>query len=154
MRHSAKSSATRTRSGFCDWVLRRRRKGECNKPYWVCGQPRRRTLASTRTAGFAVRAVKRITFAATADPGLPGSISAPAASPGLDAGRCPAPAPSLTVGTPAVREVYVPPSDFILCSCDLCKDQPDVVCQISPSGYSIRCVDYSRLNCGGGGPVD
>ncbi len=93
-------------------------------------------------------------FAATADPGLPASIAAPAASPGLDAGRCPAPALSLTVGTPAVREVYVPPSDFILCSCDLCKNQPDVVCQISPSGYSIRCVDYSRLNCGGGGPVD
>ena len=86
----------------------------------------------------------------TADPGLPSSITAPAASP-LDAGRCPAPAPSLVVGTPAVREVFVPPpSDFILCSCELCKDHPDVVCQISPSGYSIRCTDYSRLNnCGG-----
>ena len=94
-------------------------------------------------------------FAGIADSGLPSSIAAPAASPGPDAGRCPAPEPSLVVGTPAVHEVFVPPSDFILCSCDLCRDQPDAVCQISPSGYSIRCVDYSRLNCGGGGgPVD
>ena len=93
-------------------------------------------------------------FAGTAGSGLPASVAAPAAIPGLDAGQCPAPESSLVVGTPAVREVFVPPSDFILCSCDLCRETPDVVCQISPSGYSIRCVDYSRLNCGGGGPVD
>ena len=90
-------------------------------------------------------------FAGTGDSGLPSSIATPATSPGPDAGRCTAPETSLAVGMPAVHEVVILPSDFILCSCDLCRDQPDVICQISPSGYSIRCTDYSRVNCGGGG---
>jgi hypothetical protein len=86
---------------------------------------------------------------AAGDSGLPSwIIAAPATSPGLDAGRCPDPGTSVTVGTPAVLELAAPP-DFILCSCDLCKDHPDVVCRISPSGYSIVCADYYRLHCNG-----
>jgi hypothetical protein len=90
-------------------------------------------------------------FAATGDSGLPSWITAPATSPGLDAGPCPEPGPSATLGTPAPIELaFPPPHDFILCSCELCKDYPDVICQISPSGYSILCEDYSRINCKSG----
>jgi len=39
----------------------------------------------------------------------------------------------------------IPPTgDYILCSCNYCRTHPDVVCQISPSGYSILCSDYSQ----------
>jgi hypothetical protein len=90
-------------------------------------------------------------FAAAGDSGLPSWITAPATSPGLDAGRCPDPGPSAALGMPAALNLAVPPpNDFILCSCELCKDYPDVICQISPSGYSILCADYSRLNCKSG----
>jgi hypothetical protein len=44
----------------------------------------------------------------------------------------------------------IPPidGDFILCSCNFCRTNPNVECQISPSGYTILCSDYSRLhNC-------
>ena len=41
----------------------------------------------------------------------------------------------------------IPPDDFILCSCKLCKENPEVVCQISPSGYSILCADWYRIHC-------
>lgn len=87
-------------------------------------------------------------FAATGDSGLPSSITAPATGPGLDAGGCPDPGLSAALGTPAPIElVFPPPHDFILCSCELCKEYPDVICQISPSGYSILCEDYARINC-------
>jgi len=36
--------------------------------------------------------------------------------------------------------------DFVICSCQLCA-QSDVVCRISPTGYSIRCADYYRTHC-------
>jgi hypothetical protein len=34
-------------------------------------------------------------------------------------------------------------SDYILCSCNYCRTHPNVVCRISPTGYSILCSDYS-----------
>ena len=40
-----------------------------------------------------------------------------------------------------------PPVDYILCSCNFCKANPDVDCQVSPSGYSITCSDWYRLHC-------
>jgi hypothetical protein len=40
-----------------------------------------------------------------------------------------------------------PPVDYVLCSCSLCKAQPDIDCQISPSGYSIMCSDWYRMHC-------
>jgi hypothetical protein len=81
-------------------------------------------------------------FAGT--PGLPSLASGPA----LDANLCPNPGLSAALGTPAAHEasIIIPP-DFILCTCKTCKEYPDVVCQISPSGYSIVCSDYYRLNC-------
>jgi hypothetical protein len=38
-------------------------------------------------------------------------------------------------------------SDFILCTCKTCKARPDVICQISPSGYSILCSDWAATHC-------
>jgi hypothetical protein len=40
-----------------------------------------------------------------------------------------------------------PPVDYVLCSCKLCAEQPYIDCQISPSGYSILCSDWYRMNC-------
>ena len=52
-------------------------------------------------------------------------------------------------GAPAGFSLAIPPDDdFILCTCRFCNANPDVDCQISPSGYTILCEDYSRLhNC-------
>jgi hypothetical protein len=47
----------------------------------------------------------------------------------------------------AVSAAAAPPVDYILCSCTFCKANPDVDCQVSPSGYSILCSDWSRLHC-------
>ena len=41
---------------------------------------------------------------------------------------------------PAVSE------DFIICSCKLCS-RSDVVCRISPTGFSIACADYYQTHC-------
>jgi len=35
---------------------------------------------------------------------------------------------------------------FVICSCQLCS-QSDVVCRISPSGFSIACADYYATHC-------
>jgi hypothetical protein len=35
---------------------------------------------------------------------------------------------------------------FVICSCQLCS-QSDVVCRISPSGFSIACADYYKTHC-------
>ncbi len=64
----------------------------------------------------------------------------------LDAGRfiesaSPAADPVLS------SEAAIPPSDFILCTCKFCRENPEVICQISPTGYSILCEDYSRTHC-------
>jgi hypothetical protein len=83
-------------------------------------------------------------FAGTGDSSLPLWAAAPATSPGLDAGQCPAPKLSLAAGTP---DLSIPLSDFILCSCDYCRHHPDVICRISPTGFSILCSNYSQLNC-------
>lgn len=67
----------------------------------------------------------------------------------VDAAQCPAPAQSLTVGTPTPLPAFMipPQDDYILCTCDFCKANPYVDCQISPSGYSIQCSDWYRLHC-------
>jgi hypothetical protein len=80
-------------------------------------------------------------FAATGDSGQ-AQIAAPAAVPALDANLCKDP------NTPAasLKSIIVPP-DFILCTCKFCKENPDVICQISPSGYSILCYNYSQTHC-------
>ncbi|HEV7516560.1 MAG TPA: hypothetical protein VGR07_09700 [Thermoanaerobaculia bacterium] len=83
-------------------------------------------------------------FAGTGDSGLPSWTAEPVASPGLDAGQCPAPKLSLAASMP---DFLTPLSDFILCSCDYCKHHPDVICRVSPTGFSIVCSNYSQLNC-------
>ena len=35
---------------------------------------------------------------------------------------------------------------FVICSCELCS-RSDVVCRISPTGFSIACADYYRTHC-------
>jgi len=35
---------------------------------------------------------------------------------------------------------------YILCSCELCS-RSDVICRISPSGFSIECADYYAMYC-------
>jgi hypothetical protein len=70
--------------------------------------------------------------------------TAPVANPA--ASLCPAPALS-SIGTPAPTLKIFPPPDYIHCDCKLCAEKPDVICQISPSGYSILCSDWYRLNC-------
>jgi hypothetical protein len=69
--------------------------------------------------------------ACTGDSALLAQITAPAA------------------GTPEGLELVIPPGDdFILCTCKFCNANPGIECQISPSGYTILCADYSRLhNC-------
>ena len=82
------------------------------------------------------------TFAATRDSGLPSQVAAPAAGTGPDANLCKAPvAPAASL-----KSIIIPP-DFILCTCDYCKVHQDVICQISPSGYSIVCEDWYRTHC-------
>src|SRR6476661_9953869 len=71
--------------------------------------------------------------------------TAPVANPA--ASLCPAPALSSSIGTPAPTLKIILPSDYIHCDCKLCAEKPDVICQISPSGYSILCSDWYRLNC-------
>lgn len=64
-----------------------------------------------------------------------------------EAPQCPAQASTLDALTPAPTFMIQPPVDYVLCSCSLCKSQPDIDCQISPSGYSIMCSDWYRLHC-------
>jgi hypothetical protein len=78
-------------------------------------------------------------FAAT--PG-PEQIAAPAAVPGLSANQCAA----SNAPTPSFRSIIIPPG-YIQCTCKFCKEHQDVVCQISPSGYSILCEDWYQTHC-------
>ena len=87
-------------------------------------------------------------FAGTGTPGVP--TATPAAVPALDAGQCTPPAQ----GTAAIAApdsglfLSTPGStDFIICSCSLCKTHPNVVCRISPTGFSILCSDYYASRC-------
>jgi hypothetical protein len=78
-------------------------------------------------------------------PGLPSGITAPAASPGLDADLCTNP---LAGGAPdASLAAQIDPPDFILCTCKFCRQYPAVDCQISPLGFTILCEDYVRSRC-------
>jgi hypothetical protein len=73
----------------------------------------------------------------------------PAAAPWLDADLCTDPAPSQPAATPAASfegELLLA-EDFTLCSCNYCRRNPDEICQISPSGFSILCSDYYQSRC-------
>jgi hypothetical protein len=83
-----------------------------------------------------------VALAVSAAPACAGT--APPASP---LNLCAAPAASTAIGTPAPSLKIFPPPDYIQCGCKLCEEKPDVICQISPSGYSIVCSDWYRLNC-------
>jgi len=39
-----------------------------------------------------------------------------------------------------------PGGGFVICSCQLCS-QSDVICRISPTGFSISCADYYQTHC-------
>jgi hypothetical protein len=54
---------------------------------------------------------------------------------------------TFTLAAPTPSFKAAPPVDYILCSCSFCKSNPDVDCQVSPSGYSILCSDWYRLRC-------
>lgn len=74
--------------------------------------------------------------------------AAPAVVPSLDAGRCTDSGPSPAVDMPALNgEAATPRSGFILCTCKFCHENPEVICQISPTGYSIRCKDWFNSHC-------
>jgi hypothetical protein len=53
---------------------------------------------------------------------------------------------ALAVVTPTGSLKADPSSGFVLCSCELCS-RSDVICRISPSGYSIPCADYYAMHC-------
>lgn len=53
---------------------------------------------------------------------------------------------ALAVGVPTRTLKADPSTGFILCSCQLCS-RSDVICQVSPSGFSIRCADYYAMFC-------
>jgi hypothetical protein len=48
---------------------------------------------------------------------------------------------ALAVGMPAR-----PLKADLLCSCQLCAHS-DVICRISPTGFSIQCADYYAMYC-------
>lgn len=74
--------------------------------------------------------------------------SAAVATPALAGELCEEPALPEALLTPAGEELAPPVDpDFILCTCKFCKDYPDVICQISPSGFSILCADYYNWRC-------
>jgi hypothetical protein len=80
------------------------------------------------------------TFAALLLAGTPASAA--------PAGQCNAPVSAVATGVPAPTfMIFPPPGDYIICSCDFCKRNPDVECRISPSGYSIMCSDWSLTHC-------
>lgn len=53
---------------------------------------------------------------------------------------------ALAVGMPARTVKADPGSGFIICSCELCS-RSDVICRISPSGFSIECANYYAMYC-------
>ena len=52
---------------------------------------------------------------------------------------------ALAVVTPRTLKAD-PSSGFVLCSCELCS-RSDVICRISPTGFSIPCADYYATHC-------
>jgi len=52
---------------------------------------------------------------------------------------------ALPASKPAAA-IIIPPGGYTLCSCELCS-RSDVICQISPSGFSIECADYYAIYC-------
>ena len=81
--------------------------------------------------------------AETAEPARP-EVVAGHADTWLDTLDCPA----ATAPESVIPDLgALPLGDFILCNCKLCEDYPDVICQISPMGYSILCADWYRTHC-------
>lgn len=90
-----------------------------------------------------------------------GTVLARSTEPVLPAAAEPAtvaavPNPAATIADDVCAEAQpaaAPPAeaislqDFILCSCELCKAHPRVICRISPTGFSIVCADYYALSC-------
>lgn len=68
----------------------------------------------------------------------------PAAAPWLEADLCTDPGPAPVA---SFEGELLLAGDFILCTCNYCKNHPDVICQISPSGFSILCSDYYQSRC-------
>ena len=76
-------------------------------------------------------------------------IVAPATGVRLDLNRCATPGTPLQTGTPAASLASViSTGGYVICSCQLCS-QSDVICRISPSGFSIPCADYYQTHCVG-----
>jgi hypothetical protein len=89
-------------------------------------------------------------FAGTGSPAI-ASGTAPAVAPVLDSGQCTQPAQTAVpaIAAPDSGLFLSTPSDpdFILCSCKFCKNHQDVICRISPTGFSILCSDYYASHC-------
>jgi hypothetical protein len=90
-------------------------------------------------------------FAGTGSLAAPSGV-APATAPSLASSQCTQPAPQNALPAIAAPDSRLfletpAPADFILCSCSYCRKHPDVVCQISPSGFSILCSDYYASRC-------
>ena len=83
--------------------------------------------------------------AATGDPAP--LVAAPAAGSTLEPGLCPDPGPAGSTQVPSPRFMIPPIDDFVLCTCALCVPNPEEYCQISPSGYTIRCKDWAKTHC-------
>jgi len=79
------------------------------------------------------------------------ALAAPAVTtpmPALDlaGASCPAATPAAAPALDKLFKAIIPP-DFILCTCKTCTRHPDVICQVSPSGFSILCSDWAAQHC-------
>jgi hypothetical protein len=82
---------------------------------------------------------------------MPALAAAPVTAPALPAldlsgAACPAAAPMSSATDKLFKAIIIPP-DFILCTCKTCREYPDVICQVSPSGFSIVCSDWAKTHC-------
>lgn len=53
---------------------------------------------------------------------------------------------ALAFAVPARTLKADPGAGFVICSCELCS-RSDVICRISPSGFSIECANYYAMYC-------
>lgn len=88
-------------------------------------------------------------LAGTGSQGIPAGTAAPAMTPAVGSGQCTQPAGETAIAAPDSGLFLSTPSDpdFILCSCKFCKTHQDVICRISPTGFSILCSDYYASRC-------
>ena len=83
---------------------------------------------------------------------VPALAATPAPAPALPAldlsgAACPAATPALTPSVDKVFRATITPPNFILCTCKTCTQHPDVICQVSPSGFSIVCSNWASTHC-------